>query len=109
MLEKLRGLRKSAPSEGDDDPFVEALRAALGPDRVKYDGAHRALLSHDASVFDGGNSGPVCYPTTTAEVQAVVQLASRYPNLKIIDAERHFTPMFQTVPRLMVVTGGRAV
>jgi glycolate oxidase len=84
MLEKLRGLRKSAPSEGDDDPFVEALRAALGPDRVKYDGAHRALLSHDASVFDGGNSGPVCYPTTTAEVQAVVQLAN--------DFERNVVP-----------------
>lgn len=41
--------------------------------------------------------------------EAVAQLASRYPNLTIIDVERHFTPMFQTVPRLVVVTGKSTV
>jgi glycolate oxidase len=42
------------------------------------DGAHRALLSHDASVFEGGNSGPICYPESTAEVQAIVRLANEH-------------------------------
>ncbi len=48
----------------DGDPVVAELRAALSEDRVRYDGAERALLSRDASVFDGGVSGPVCFPIT---------------------------------------------
>ena len=76
MLTKLR--RRFRPDTGDEDPFVAALRATLGDDKVKLDGAHRALLSHDASVYDGGNSGPVVYPETTAEVQAVVRLANEH-------------------------------
>ena len=63
---------------GSGDPFVDALRGALSPERVKYDGASRSLHSHDASVFDGGNSGPVVYPETTAEVQAVIRLANEH-------------------------------
>ena len=50
----------------------------MSHERVKYDGASRSLLSHDASVFDGGNSGPVVYPKTTTEVQAVIRLANKY-------------------------------
>lgn len=61
-----------------EDPVVGRLRAALAPDRVRCDGAARALLSRDASVFDGGVSGPVCFPTSTAEVQAVVRIALEY-------------------------------
>ncbi|MGB5755348.1 MAG: FAD-linked oxidase C-terminal domain-containing protein [Acidimicrobiales bacterium] len=76
MLEKLRSRRRSGAASGD--PFVDALRAALSDEQVKDDGAHRSLLSHDASVFDEGNAGPVCYPTTTAEVQAVVTLANQF-------------------------------
>ena len=72
VLSKLRELAGGAKEERSGDPFVDALREVLSPDRVKYGGAHRALHSHDASVFDGGNSGPVVYPETTAEVQAVV-------------------------------------
>lgn len=60
------------------DPFVADLRSALSPERVHFDGAHRALHNRDASVFEGGNSGPVVYPETTAEVQAVVRLANEY-------------------------------
>ncbi len=60
------------------DPFIADLVAALSPDRVKSDGAHRALLSHDASVFDGGNSGPVVFPETTAEVAAVMAAAQTH-------------------------------
>ena len=60
------------------DPFVDAARAQIGADRVLIDGAHRSLLSHDASVFTGGASGPVCYPESTAEVQIVVRLANEH-------------------------------
>ncbi len=80
VLSKLRDLvsRTTEESAEPADPFVRALRSALSPERVKLDGAHRALLSHDASVFDGGNSGPVVYPETTTEVQAVMRLAAEH-------------------------------
>jgi len=65
-------------NHGDDDPVLAELRAALAPDRVRYDGAQRSLLSRDASVFDGGVSGPVCFPITTAEVQAVMRIALKH-------------------------------
>lgn len=58
------------------DPIVAELRTALAPDRVRYDGAERTLLSHDASVFDGGVAGPVCFPTSTGEVAAIMKLAA---------------------------------
>ena len=79
-LKALRDGRTGSAGDGDatEDPFVGALRDALSDDQVRYDGAHRALLSHDASVFEGGNSGPVCYPESTAEVQAIVSLANDY-------------------------------
>lgn len=82
MLSKLRELAgvpgRRGAARPSSDPFVDALRDALDHDRVKVDGAHRALLSHDASVFSGGNSGPVCYPESTAEVQAIVRLAAEH-------------------------------
>ena len=78
MWQKLKRLTGSGSAGDETDPFVSALREALSDEQVKYDGAHRSLLSHDASVFDGGNSGPVCYPETTKEVQAVVELANRF-------------------------------
>lgn len=77
MLQRLKDLRKPR-SSAHGDPFVDSLRSAIGDDKVKYDGAHRSLLSHDASSFGGGNSGPVCYPESTAEVKAVVELANRF-------------------------------
>ncbi|MEM7341538.1 MAG: FAD-linked oxidase C-terminal domain-containing protein [Actinomycetota bacterium] len=70
--------RSSAEADASADPFVADLREALSPDRVRLDGAHRSLLSHDASVFPGGNSGPVCYPETVEEVQAIVHLATEH-------------------------------
>ena len=86
VLERLRHrvgdrvsrLRPGGGSERTADPFVDELLAALGPEVVRADGAHRALLSHDASVFDEGNAGPVCYPASTAEVQTIVRLAERH-------------------------------
>ena len=71
-----RRLNLAALSDtGSGDPVVDELRAALAPDRVRYDGAERSLLSRDASVFDGGVSGPVCFPVNTAEVQAIMRIA----------------------------------
>lgn len=78
MWQKLKQLTGSGAAGDETDPFVRALRQALSEEQVKYDGAHRSLLSHDASVFDGGNSGPVCYPETTEQVQAVVELANQF-------------------------------
>ncbi len=52
-----------------DDPIVADLRAAIGVDGVRVDAAERSLLSRDASVFRGGVAGPVCFPTSTADVQ----------------------------------------
>ena len=79
VLSKILTLASGSRKQDEPtDPFVMALRAALSPERVKYDGAHRSLHGHDASVFDGGNSGPVVYPETTAEVQAVVRLANEH-------------------------------
>jgi len=53
----------------------QALTEIVGPDRVHTDDAHRSLMSHDASVFRGGVSGPICFPTTTEEVQAISRVA----------------------------------
>ncbi|MGY9072239.1 MAG: FAD-linked oxidase C-terminal domain-containing protein [Acidimicrobiales bacterium] len=77
MLEKLKN-RRERRNQSTGDNFVDALRDALSDEQIKYDGAHRSLLSHDASVFDGGNAGPVCYPETTAQVQAIVRLANEH-------------------------------
>lgn len=66
----------SAPKE--HDPLVADLEAALSRDRVRNDGAERALLSHDASVFDGGVSGPICFPTSAQEVSAIMKIAATH-------------------------------
>ncbi|MEZ5378374.1 MAG: FAD-linked oxidase C-terminal domain-containing protein [Acidimicrobiales bacterium] len=79
MLQRLRKHRPgSRPATASTDPVVVDLRAALSPDRVRDDGAERALLGHDASVFDGGVSGPICFPTSTAEVQAIMRIAAAH-------------------------------
>ncbi len=70
--------RSSRTSRVISDPIVTALEAALAPDRVHLDGANRSLMSHDASVFDGGGAGPVCYPVTTEEVVAIMNIATEY-------------------------------
>lgn len=66
--------RRAAPV----DPLVADLRRALSNDRVRDDGATRALHAHDASVFDGGNSGPVCHPVDRTEVEAIMRIAAAH-------------------------------
>ncbi len=60
------------------DPLYADLEQALAPDRVHSDGAERSLLSHDASVIDGGGAGPVCYPVSTDEVVAIMRIAEKH-------------------------------
>ena len=60
------------------DPLAADLIAALTAGQVRTDGAERALLSHDASVFDGGVAGPVVFPTSTQDVQAVMRVATKH-------------------------------
>jgi len=45
---------------------------------VRDDAASLMLHARDASVFDGGVSGPVCYPKDTSEAQAVVRIAAAH-------------------------------
>ena len=60
------------------DPLVADLVTALDADRVRNDGAQRSLAAHDASVFEGGVAGPVCFPETTEEVQAIMRIAEQH-------------------------------
>ena len=60
------------------DPLVRDLEAAIGPDRVRADGAQRSLVAADASVFDGGVAGPVCFPESTDDVVAIMKIAESH-------------------------------
>ena len=42
------------------------------------DGASRFLASRDASMFAGGAAGPVCFPRTTDEVVAIMEVAAAH-------------------------------
>ncbi|MEZ5408928.1 MAG: FAD-linked oxidase C-terminal domain-containing protein [Acidimicrobiales bacterium] len=70
--------RAAEPVAGPDAELLAELRASLDPARVRYDSAERSLFAHDASVFEGGLAGPVCFPISTAEVQAVMRISGRH-------------------------------
>lgn len=74
LLDRFRGSREQPAA----DPLLVELRAALAPDRVRIDSAQRSLFSRDASVFDGGVAGLVCYPISTAEVVSIAKIAERH-------------------------------
>ena len=61
-----------------DASLVKELAAALSPDRVRADSAERALFAHDASVFAGGLAGPICFPISTTEVQAIMRISAAH-------------------------------
>jgi glycolate oxidase len=58
------------------DGLVAELRAALAPDRVRDGATELSLYRHDASHMEGA-AVAVCFPLTTAEVQACVRIAAR--------------------------------
>ena len=72
---KIRGNDGPVP---DTDPLHVALRAALSDDRVQVEGAHMSLMKRDASVFDGGVAGPLCYPESADEVAAIMRIANEF-------------------------------
>jgi glycolate oxidase len=72
LLDRLTGRTSSG------DPLADDLRAVLSADRVRMDGAERALMAKDASVFGGGVAGPTCFPTSTVEVQAIMRVAAEH-------------------------------
>ena len=45
---------------------------------MSNDASTRYLASRDASVFQEGSAGPVCYPVTTEQVSACVRVAARH-------------------------------
>jgi glycolate oxidase len=55
------------------DSLILSLRAALGPDRVRTEPTELGLYRRDASMITG-EPAVVCFPTTTAEVAAVVRV-----------------------------------
>jgi glycolate oxidase len=57
--------------------LVDDLSAALEPDRVRAEPLELALYARDASVMEG-RAAVVCFPLTTAEVQAAVVVARRH-------------------------------
>ncbi len=60
-----------------NDALVIELAACLSADRVHTDHLERALYGRDASLMRG-DAGVVCFPRTTAEVQAAVRVALRH-------------------------------
>ncbi|CAN5782094.1 FAD-linked oxidase C-terminal domain-containing protein [soil metagenome] len=62
------------PGDRGDRALVAELGAALAPDRVRNGSLELALYGRDASVLDG-EAGVVCFPRSTAEVQACVRAA----------------------------------
>jgi glycolate oxidase len=59
------------------DALVADLRVVLDPSRVHAGGTELGLYRRDASNIEG-RAGVVCFPTSTAEVQACVRVARRH-------------------------------
>jgi glycolate oxidase len=57
--------------------LVADLSEALAPDRVRTGALELGLYGRDASVLEG-RPGVVCFPLSTGEVQACVQVAARH-------------------------------
>ena len=64
--------------DAGDAALVADLVEAIGADRVRADTAARYLASRDASIYQEGNAGPVCYPNSTSDVVACVKVAARH-------------------------------
>ena len=60
------------------DPLMRDLRQLLPSDRVRAAPLERSLMGRDASIFAGGQAGPVCFPISTEEVQGCVDIARRH-------------------------------
>ena len=68
---------KTTVSRMTDAGFVAELSHVLAPERVRTGATELALYRRDASTIEG-TAGVVCFPTSTAEVAAVVRLAHEH-------------------------------
>src|SRR5262245_35755820 len=59
------------------DAVIADVRRALDADRVRNGASELSLYRHDASHMEG-HAIAVCFPTSTAEVQACVEVANRH-------------------------------
>ena len=73
-----RSPEAAGASDAGDAALVADLEEAIGADRVRGDTAARYLASRDASIYREGNAGPVCYPGSTSDVVACVNVAARH-------------------------------
>ena len=69
------GRLADVPPDPADAALVADLVAALGAEQVHTAEVDRAVYRRDASVFDEGRAGPVCFPRSTEEVAACVRIA----------------------------------
>lgn len=70
--------RRSTISPGIDRALLDDLTKAVSADRVRADSAGRALFSRDASIFEGGVAGPICFVETVDEIKAIMQIAQQH-------------------------------
>jgi glycolate oxidase len=68
---------RTGAASGDVTSLVEALGAALAPERVRVDPTELALYERDASIMVG-QAGVVCFPLTTDEVAAAVRISGAH-------------------------------
>ena len=74
VLQQIRDRDDGVGVAAHDHALAAELGAALSPDRVRVGATELGLYGRDASNIEG-RAGVVCFPTTTAEVQACVRLA----------------------------------
>jgi glycolate oxidase len=55
--------------------LVDDLCAQLAPERVRTEPIELSLYGHDASIVEGGRAAVVCFPISSDEVRACVQIA----------------------------------
>ena len=70
-----RARTRTHETAAGDGGIRAALVAAVGADHVHWSTIDTALYARDASVIDEGSTPVVCFPATTAEVQACVRAA----------------------------------
>jgi glycolate oxidase len=70
-------LRRHPHADAPTSSVVAELRDAIGADKVRDGATELSLYRRDASGMQGAASA-VCFPTTTAEVQACVTIAARH-------------------------------
>jgi glycolate oxidase len=82
IQKKIKDYRES--KHLSDNPLVADLQKVLDRQRVLENLNDRISYSKDESVFEGGIAGPVCFPLSTKEVQAIMKVAEKH--------ERHVIP-----------------